>query len=294
MYEQTSNSLISIIIPVGPGISDFKNLKKSLTLNKNFRNTEFILIIDSPSQEYFEFVKTIVSEIQIPNCRCISVNFGNPGQTRNRGIQESSSTWIQFWDSDDIGTLSPIIESITNCDSDILIQQYKMVTTENKVVATSATTDVTSLVLNPGIWRIAIRRSLVSRSIFPPLSMAEDQVFIFRILAMNPRIEFIRAETYSYFVGNQMQLTSQSEKMQDLPQSMKLISMPDCRGENNIVYLQILFLEKILITSIKKANRVVITQSFRTFMKYFIHNISLEFLLQFSKASFWLVRNLVK
>lgn len=293
MSEPSSTALISVIIPIGPSLVDFSKLKETLSLNKNLPNAEFILVIDSPNLDYFNLISQMASYIQMPNCRCIKVNFANPGETRNSGLDISSGKWIQFWDSDDVGDLNPIINFLEVNDSDLLVQQYKLVNIESNDIASSNTKDIFDLVSNPGIWRIAIRRSFMNGARFPALAMAEDQVFIFRLLTMNPKIEFDTSCTYSYFIGSETQLTSQSGKMRDLPESMKLISATDCEKSRTSDFVQLLFLEKILMTTIKHAEAKIIFKSLRVFIEYFISNFSLPFLIKFVKSSAWLVRDFV-
>lgn len=290
MTEQTSTALISIIIPVGPNLFDLSKLQETLSLNKNLRNIQFILVVDSPDTDYFDFIRKMANEIQLADCCCLNVNFGNPGQTRNAGLSISSGRWIQFWDSDDVGDLNPFVESLENREADLIVQQYKLMNTESNKIRHSDTKDILNLVSNPGLWRIAIRRSFLNGVKFPALSMAEDQVFIFNLLTMNPKIEFSKSLTYSYFVGSGAQLTSQKNKMRDLPKSMKLISATDCRNTYGSEFIQLLFLEKILAATMKHAEMRIICQSIKIFTEYFFRNISRKFLINFIKSTAWLVR----
>jgi len=285
MTFSSSSALLSIVIPIGPALKDLNNIQTSLNLNKNLERVEFILVIDSVIPEMSEIIQKLPENCHIKNCKILNVNFGNPGQTRNAGIEASSGNWIQFWDSDDIGDLSLFLETLVTSESDVVVQQYRQKQIETQLERKSETTNLLQLVRNPGIWRIAMKREILVSIRFPGLSMAEDQVFIFDVLAKEPTISFNSSLTYTYFVGSKYQLTSQKPKMRDLPVSLSLISNHDFKQNRPMRQVQILFLEKLLITSLKHAGFHIFIVCTKIFLKYIAGNFSPSFLSDFFKAN---------
>lgn len=291
MTNLDSSVLISIVIPIGPNVSDFSKLEFGLSLNKKLQNVEFILVVDSADSDITQSVSEIISKLNLRNCKCLRVNFGNPGQTRNFGIEASTGAWIQFWDSDDIGDLNSILGILDSVPAEIVVQQYQKKHLSNETESASETKDIFGLILNPGLWRIATKREFLKEARFPPLSMAEDQVFLFYLLLMNPAIRYVSDLTYTYFIGAGTQLTSQKEKFKDLPLSMAIISSQKFKLSGPKRQYQILFLEKLLLTTLKRATFTESLQSVRIFVRYFFDNLTPKFMLDFLIVNVRLVRS---
>lgn len=289
MTFSRSSALISIVVPIGPSLTDLNNIETSLKLNRNLGNVEFILVMDSVTAELSENILKLPEKCNINNCKILKVNFGNPGQTRNAGIEASSGKWIQFWDSDDIGDLNLFLETLTTSKSDVVVQQYRQKQIETQIENTSETMNIFQLIRKPGIWRIAMKRDILVSIRFPGLSMAEDQVFILDVLAKQPSISFNSTLTYTYFVGSKSQLTSQKIKMKDLPVSMSLISHHNFKQNRSMRQVQILFLERLLVTSLKHAGFYTFIRCTRNFLMYIAGNFSPSFLSDFLNANLKLV-----
>jgi hypothetical protein len=281
MAEPVSSPLVSIVIPVGSSLTEFSNLDSTLTLNKGLENVEFILVLDNVNPEFSEAIRKLLRTIDLINAKCLVVNFGNPGQTRNAGLAACKGTWVQFWDSDDIGDLRATLNILKTEKADVVVQQFRKRYANKSNEYTSETHTLFQLAINPGIWRIAIKRSFLKEIEFPALSMAEDQVFIFKLVAMSPTITFISSVGYTYFVGVNTQLTSQHQKMKDLPRSMSCISEEKLKDSRSIRCLQLLFLEKLLLTSIKRSDPLTTLQSLSVFLRFTGKNLSKEFFIDF-------------
>ena len=293
MNDRTSAVMISIIIPIGPNLLDLSKLESTLLNNKNLLNSKFILVVDSTNKEYFESILGLAQKCRMPNFECINVDFDNPGETRNAGIGLSEGKWIQFWDSDDQGDLNSIMEFLEASEADLVVHQYRSVNLITKEINTSNTSNLLDLVSNPGIWRLSINRNFLHDVRFPPLSMAEDQVFLFKLLSLNPRIDYVKFLTYNYFIGSQTQLTSRRETKKDLSESMKLIASFKSKNKN-IVLLQTFFLEKLFFTTIKHADLKTILKGLRILTNYLAKQLSINFFYLFLKSNVWLVRSLAR
>jgi hypothetical protein len=75
---------------------------------------------------------------------------------------------------------------------------------------------LTSVALNPGIWRIAIRRSRASEATFPLLLLAEDQIFLINCGLFKSKPIFSKQIFYIYHLGVVGQLSSKSKNREHL------------------------------------------------------------------------------
>lgn len=278
MLDPVKEPLVSIVIPVGFNLRDLGNLESTLRLNSGLEDVEFILILDRVNPEFTQSIQNLLDKFERINANCMAVRFGNPGETRNVGLAASRGTWVQFWDSDDIGDLRATLNILKTECADLVVQQFRKKDTNTSNEYESKTYTLIQLAINPGIWRIAIKRSFLKGIEFPALSMAEDQVFIFNVISKNPTVKFIPSVSYTYFVGQNTQLTSQSKKMNDLPKSMSFISKQGEIDSRSTRSLQILFLERLLLTATKRADFVTTFQSLKVFLRYITHNLSKDFI----------------
>lgn len=291
MSNPVRNPFVSIVIPVGFSLSDLSNLDSTLRLNRGLEDVEFILVLDRVIPDFAEEIHNLLNRIEHINAKCIAVSFGNPGETRNAGLAVCKGTWVQFWDSDDIGDLRTSLNILKTESADLVVQQFRKKYASKPKEYVSETHTLFQLAINPGIWRIAIRRSFLREIEFPALSMAEDQVFIFNLVAMNPTVKFIPNVGYTYFVGLNTQLTSQTLRMKDLPRSMSFISEKKLNNFSSMRCLQILFLERLLLTSFKRADFLTTLQSLRVFLHYSIKNLSKGFFIDLVSMNVKLVIN---
>jgi glycosyltransferase involved in cell wall biosynthesis len=290
MVKKDLTTLISIIIPIGPNQHDLTHLKNTLTANRHLTEVEFILVCDTTSREVSQELRKWVSLNGIQNSSFIDVTFGNPGESRNIGIEASSGKWIQFWDSDDIGDLRNIIEYLSNLKADLVVQQYALEDTETQKTSTSSTNSIFELVMNPGLWRISIRRDFMYRTRFPKINMGEDQVFLFELLQNNPRIVYLDCQTYRYFIGHEGQLTKQKKKKIDISQAITLISQYSFPKSSYLQTIQIIFIEKMIITTILHILPTAFFESFQVFIRFILKNLSTSFMINFLKANTKLVK----
>ena len=277
MSNPVTNPFVSIVIPVGFSLKDLSNLDSTLRLNSGLKDVEFVLVLDRVIPDFAEEIHNLLNRIEHINARCIAVSFGNPGETRNAGLAVCKGTWVQFWDSDDIGDFRTTLNILKTESADLVVQQFRKKYANKSKEYVSETHTLFQQAINPGIWRIAIRRSFLKEIEFPALSMAEDQVFIFNLVAMNPTVTFIPNVGYTYFVGLNTQLTSQTRRMKDLPRSMSFISEKKLNNSSSIRCIQILFLERLLLTSIKRSDFLTTLQSLRVFLHYSVKNLSKGF-----------------
>jgi glycosyltransferase involved in cell wall biosynthesis len=247
--------ILSVVVPISRMAGRLENLRGWFE-NLDPERIETIFVHDIADEATIHELREIIEESKFSNCKVLEGNFGGPGSARNAGISQCKSEWITFWDSDDFVFVNEYLSSIQNLDSTInlLVGNYEIHDIRNGSTITRLlpTSDpLTSLAMNPGIWRMVFRRDAIGNIQFPNLQMAEDQVFICRFLSQNPKIIYTDRVLYRYFIGNQSQLTRNTAALKDLSEASKLtLDVLGNSKNSNSTFTAILF-ERQIITGIK-------------------------------------------
>lgn len=247
--------ILSVIVPISRMAGRLENLRGWFE-NLDAERIETIFVHDIADEATIHELREIIEKSKFSNCKVLEGNFGGPGSARNAGISHCKSEWITFWDSDDFVYVNEYLTSIQNLDStiDLLVGNYEIHDIRNSSTITRLlpTSDpLTSLAMNPGIWRMVFRRDAIGNIQFPNLQMAEDQVFICRFLSQNPKIIFTDRVLYRYFIGNESQLTRNTAALKDLSEASKLtLDVLGNSKNSNSTFTAILF-ERQIITGIK-------------------------------------------
>lgn len=110
------------------------------------------------------------------------------------------------------------------------------------------------IALNPGIWRFIFNKEILKDIEFANLRMAEDQVFLAKILSQSPEIYISDKVIYNYCVGNSSQLTYNSNSIADLVYSVELTMgiLLQCKSKYKSVLN--VFLARQIISALRHGN----------------------------------------
>jgi glycosyltransferase involved in cell wall biosynthesis len=166
-------------------IHDFQDEATSLELNHfvNSLNTQQVLLIEKYS--------------------------GSPGITRNIGIANIDTDWCCFWDADDFPDIlkTLLIIEQSRARAEVIISNFA-INNLDKIKIEKHYSSLDQVAINPGIWRMIFRSTLIKNHAFGSLLMGEDQIFLLEIGLSELSIEFSNEVNYTYFKGHQFQLTS--------------------------------------------------------------------------------------
>lgn len=201
-------------------------------------------IRDSNTQTELE---SLVEGLDSSRITLYSGVFGSPGAARNHGIANSNSTFVTFWDADDLPHPKQILSELIKFENhfDILIGQYlvRKFPNENSNARTSKDSNLDAVGFNPGLWRMVFRKEFISTIIFTDLRMGEDQFFLAECLRSRPRITFSNAKFYEYFVGVDGQLTTKKSIRSDLLEIFsKLITLRSTSTKMEYRFLSIVII----------------------------------------------------
>lgn len=245
---------LSVIVPITGPPSRINNLLSWLSEANKFSG-EVILVHDVSDSDTVKLLTKTQSRIGNSfNLKVIEGKFGSPGAARNAGKRIAESTWVAFWDCDDIPNVknvNQLLESSAGDELDFLCGSFDVVDVTSQKSVTqhinsgNATTDLKQIALNPGIWRFIFKRSSIESVFFLEISMAEDQDFLMDFNLTKRTGRYSHLVTYSYYRGEQGQLTTTKSAFSDLEISIRYLKRCRRYREHNI-YLETIYLRQII------------------------------------------------
>ena len=271
-------SLLSAIVPITNMAGKLGFLKSWLEESSRY-DLQVILVHDYRDLETKIELELIVNNLVLPRLKLVHGEFGNPGKARNIGLELATGDWIAFWDSDDLPQLANIFSRMEEkyLSADVLIGRYQVFNVQDQSIQYSdaIAPNMSSVEINPGIWRMIFWRSSIADSRFPSLRMGEDQVFLSSIKLSELSKKFYPEVFYQYNVGNSFQLTNSNSAMFDLPVATKLILEHATKSTKRLRNFQLRLVSRQQLTFIRKSKgfdrwRVMMTVSninFTDFLK---------------------------
>jgi len=166
---------LSVIVPITGPPSRINNLLSWLSEVNKF-NGEVILVHDISDSDTVKLLAKTQSKIGNSfNLKIIEGKFGSPGAARNAGKRIAESTWVAFWDCDDIPNVKNVdqlLESSAGDELDFLCGSFDVVDVSSQKSVTqhinsgNPTTDLKQIALNPGIWRFIFKRTSIESVFF--------------------------------------------------------------------------------------------------------------------------------
>jgi glycosyltransferase involved in cell wall biosynthesis len=230
-----------------------RNLETSIQRASDLTNSiKFILIHDGEDLKTERELDVLARK---SGSILLTVNVGSPGLARNLGLQFCTSQWVIFWDSDDLGNPENVYDAVSKANhrTQVVVGAYNEVDLKrnSKERVKKPSRNLRVLMMNPGIWRFAFRRELISNVRFPKFSMGEDQVFLANLKLKASEIEFSDTTFYNYFTNFEGQLTSNQNKIMEVRESILEIEKIS-RSEANIPRYIFILRSKLILTAYKK------------------------------------------
>jgi glycosyltransferase involved in cell wall biosynthesis len=285
MSPETSRPNLSVIVPIG----NFEDHLSSITaIIEGARDihAELILVIDSQPNSVQTLAESLLAQLRADGS-VATVECKNPGGARNKGLGLATKDWVAFWDCDDLPNPTGFLEMVLRAeksDCTMAIGSYEVQTSSTGQIVNEPISRKTwqiEIGLNPGIWRFAFKRDLISSTNFPNLSMGEDQIFVQRILAKNPRVLIYEESVYKYMVGIQNQLTSIASKILDLAEANRIAKLEfSSNGAYNQVIKIMIARQSLTLSLQNNLTSIFRLKSLTRALKYFTFHpgISLKIL----------------
>ena len=248
--------LVTVVVPIHNVEGKLENLliwlPKAIELG-----FEVILVCNGCVDNSFKVLETFLKSCTNRKTKLLEIKEVGPGQARNEGLKISNGKFTVFWDADDLGNPSKLLEALNeNGTSDLVIGAYSVTSAKKHVPRSKPQPlpppDLNTFALNPGLWRCIFRTSSIKGIEFGMTRMGEDQVFISRFLATNPEIYFSKQNLYTYTIDYAGQLTSIKRYMRGLIESTGNIRDLIYSASTKYQKILIVFYLRQSMTGIKK------------------------------------------
>ncbi len=223
------------MVPIG-GVNPSCEYIKQWLPSIDFTKFQVIIVQDSLEKSValeLQEITNMLADIQKGNLIVETVAYKNIGKSRNAGLRLAIGEWIAFWDSDDIpepSLFSEMVGAAVKAEADLAVGQFSERNEIDEVILRDGMDSIPALIADPGIWRLAFRRSIIEEIQFPSYSMGEDQVFLYRALQNVGHIQWFDFCVYTYRVGNPNQITNQPAKLSELVLAIKDTLSLEARG----------------------------------------------------------------
>ena len=214
------------MIPIGGVNPSCEYIKQWLPFI-DFTKFQVIIVQDNLKKSValeLQEITNALADIDNGNLIVETVAYKNIGKSRNAGLRLAIGEWIAFWDSDDIpepSLFSKMVGAAVKAEADLAVGQFSEKNETGEVILRNGMDSIPDLITDPGIWRLAFRRSIIEEIQFPGYSMGEDQVFLYRALQNIGHIQWFDFCVYTYRVGNPNQITNQPAKLSELVFAIK-------------------------------------------------------------------------
>lgn len=252
---------LSIIVPVSGSGDRILDLGKWFVVQPRIKVRLIIVEDNLDYQTKIELDRQLSSFDGLVEIIRITGSFGNPGGSRNVGIEKIKDGFVAFWDCDDMPNFSEIEEGLQHFDIneyDYLVGNFLVQDCEtgkmsqNRIDVSEFANNLWKLSLEPGLWRFVFRREVLNNLRFQEISMGEDQLFLGSAITQSSRGVFFSQNFYTYRTKLKGQLTASRSKVLMLRSAVELIGASRVH-ENNLVMRHMRI--RMLITLLLKGNR---------------------------------------
>ncbi len=224
---------------------------------------EIILVLDSLTVEEVVLIKKTLGG---PNSylKIIEGVFGSAAKARNQGMTVASAEWITFWDADDLPETQKSLQVLSLAGNSKAIRTAfeRKSTTEEKLLKSEIKcvherevnmANVINLADDPGLWRWFFDRTLAQKHSFPEIIMAEDQIYLIRVLSNLHAYSDLPIVTYQYNDLNDCAVTKISYQPRLFLKSMFIALKETTQQDNRALKLFLVILSFRLFRSAIKA-----------------------------------------
>ena len=223
MAMNTATPLLSVVVPIGSRKGDISQLAEWVPLAAAL-DIEVILIHDFQDLQTKLALKNFMEKNNSLKIKFLEGEFRSPGKARNFGIQQTSGKWICFWDSDDRPDVTKFLNMVNQADlvrANVCVGNFeKMNIVTGEISKTRFSKNRLLLEMeiakDPGMWRFAFEKNSIEEVKFENFRMGEDQSFLAEALLRCKSIHVNDDFVYQYFVGSDLQLTSQKNAVKEV------------------------------------------------------------------------------
>jgi hypothetical protein len=219
---KTNASSLSVIVPMTRMAGRMDNLDSWLSDSADLP-LNIVIVHDIQDSFTAEELKELVKKYNNLEIVVIEGTYGAPGLARNAGLNSPLANWTSFWDADDLPNPREALEAISQADAqtEVIIGNFTINSSQGtEIFEHQAQMEVVAL--NPGLWRMIIRSSILEGLSFSSARMGEDQLFLIDLNLGSRQVHFSNKFIYQYFLGSPLQLTSNQDSIDEVEDVLKL------------------------------------------------------------------------
>ena len=272
--DKSPQRLLSVIVPIHNMADRLANLFSWLRKADELRFQ--VILVCNQCTDFTKFqLESFIEEHKLVNVSIVECEESGPGRARNYGMKFIEGKYTVFWDSDDIGNPQETHELLTELqDCDVIVANYStnrpLILATDKFISNDRGVELSEFGRNPGLWRCIFLSSSIEGVYFGSSNMGEDQVFLARLLATNPEIEFHSSIVYKYFSGVPNQLTSVPSNISGLIDSIAAIKDVIHNMPSRYSTLVMTIYAKLCFTGIRRGNHRIKVHFFFELIRFFL------------------------
>jgi glycosyltransferase involved in cell wall biosynthesis len=256
----THNDL-SIVVPVSLMAGKFSNLQHWLTSIPE--DLEVFLMHDVKDVETGPELEDIILDLKNSKIQLTQERFGSTGAARNAGLDLVKTSWVGFWDSDDLPQLSEyldMLEETKNGNFTIGVGSFKTVDDQSLTLLEVSQfrenngNNLELICKNPGIWRFVFKSSFAKQFKYPALRIGEEQLYLAEMNLNKQKVLYSQKIVYSYFKGSAFHTSKKKKAIEDIIKAANLtwpVAVREATSENS--YQMNIFARQI-VSAIKNGN----------------------------------------
>lgn len=231
---------------------------------------EVILVVNHQDASKREIVIESHKANQHEKFRILESEIESPGLARNLGLSSCNTSYLTFWDADDLPVISEVCKLARKVQGDSKrkfgVGSFEIIDSEtNSVLSRNLLTSRNKLEReisrNPGIWRWIFNVQRIGNVRFKDFPMGEDQDFIADLNPIGSEVLISADVTYKYFKGWKNQLTRNKFAVGTLTSSIRYLVTKIADQSANDWHKK--FLLRQVLTAIKRGswrNRIEVLQ----------------------------------
>jgi glycosyltransferase involved in cell wall biosynthesis len=249
--------LLTVIVPISQMAGKLENFQSWISSLAKLP-IKVVVVHDYVESETSNQVREIIWKAGNSRIHFLEGIYGGPGTARNAGLDDVSSEWVCFWDSDDLPNTHIALKMISSAtiSNEVLIGNFQITNYQDPSQSAEILHHgkLRNIGANPGLWRMIFRTESLGSIRFDDIKMGEDQVFIALYNLGSRSIMFSDEFVYNYFQAVPGQLTSRKKAVDSLIYSFRrLLEIFEISSRKSRALISI-FLSRMLLTGIIHAS----------------------------------------
>ena len=220
--ELNQEVTLTVIVPITRMSGRFNEHKTWITASVDLP-LQIVFIHDVQDSLTGVELRELISGCPGAHIQIIEGTYGSPGVARTQGLKLAISPWVAFWDADDLPRPDSVLSSISQSQGETEVIIGNFISRSGQVLLENHhLSQLENVAINPALWRMTFRTSILKEINFSSCLMGEDQIFLIDLNLPSRKIHFSNEIFYEYFQGHPMQLTMNQKSVNEVSVALTL------------------------------------------------------------------------